>query len=361
LTHNNISNLPSNLIQFTSLKVLNLSGNTLNSDSVFFSLATLPALTDLNLDDNQIMEVPKLAFGFEALAHLTLKSNKIETPDDIEALADLDALTDVDICQNPLVLRIKQLAAARALFENAHIALITHPPETQKKSVLTGPLRTVPFDPLTLPSFAPGHYRALNQKSPERAAPEPEKPKPPQDLFITGFESKDGRRVEPPAVPSAGEQFSNIWADVPIAGLEKRLKLTPRTRHAFDLAFGKLCFLVDHPELRINPKESPSTEPPPAREPAEAPEPPARKRPKPGAAKSTIAWQLAARTEYTKTEIQEMLQSMEQRLTIVERDLGAADQSGERAVDIVLDQKNFAFLHKQYETIRAELINTLNS
>ena len=73
-----------------------------------------------------------------------------------------------------------------------------------------------------------------------------------------------------------------------------------------------------------------------------------------------IATKLQARTEYTKTEIQDMLQSMEERLSVVERDLSAADESGQTAVDMALEQKNFASLHKQYETIRAELINTLN-
>jgi cob(I)alamin adenosyltransferase len=77
--------------------------------------------------------------------------------------------------------------------------------------------------------------------------------------------------------------------------------------------------------------------------------------------KSEVASKLAARTEYTKTEIQNMLQSMEERLSVVERDLAVTDESGQNAVDIALDQQNFASLHKQYETIRAELINTLNS
>jgi hypothetical protein len=56
-----------------------------------------------------------------------------------------------------------------------------------------------------------------------------------------------------------------------------------------------------------------------------------------------------------------MLQSMEERLAVVERDLMVADESGQSAVDMALDQKNFSMLHRQYETIRAELINTLNS
>ena len=55
-----------------------------------------------------------------------------------------------------------------------------------------------------------------------------------------------------------------------------------------------------------------------------------------------------------------MLQSMEERLAVVEHELSAADESGQTAVDMALDQRNFASLHKQYETIRAELINTLN-
>jgi hypothetical protein len=76
--------------------------------------------------------------------------------------------------------------------------------------------------------------------------------------------------------------------------------------------------------------------------------------------KSVVARKLAARTEYTKTEIQNMLQSMEERLSVVERDLQVADDSGQSAVDIALNQKNFSNLHKRYETIKAELINKLN-
>jgi hypothetical protein len=39
----------------------------------------------------------------------------------------------------------------------------------------------------------------------------------------------------------------------------------------------------------------------------------------------------------------------------------AVDESGQSALETSLDQRNFTMLHKQYETIRAELINTLNS
>jgi hypothetical protein len=56
-----------------------------------------------------------------------------------------------------------------------------------------------------------------------------------------------------------------------------------------------------------------------------------------------------------------MTESMEERFAIVDRDIQVAYEGGEKAVDAVLQQKNFSTLHKQYKTIRAELVNTMNS
>jgi hypothetical protein len=371
LAHNNLSVLPSNLMQFTSLTTLNLAGNSLSTDACFLALATLPSLSELNLDDNQIVRVPPIEFGFELLRRLSLRSNKLQLPQDIETLTEIDELESVDICKNPLVLRIKYLTAARKIFQNAEIDLITQAGEKPKKKVLAGSLRTVTFDPLTLPSFSPQHCRALNKKhseqfdSPKKAAErEPDKP-PANDLFITGFEAAtDDHPAVAPTLQDDEPDFANVWAEIPIAGAQKRQTLTPNSRENFDQSFRKLCFLVDHPELRVKPRESPSTEPAPVHPPSPPPEPAPSPRKSPGDKKWTISSagrQLAARTEYTKGEIQRMLESMEERLAIVERDIQAADEGGEKAVDAILEQKNFSTLHKQYETIRAELVNTLNS
>jgi hypothetical protein len=375
LAHNNISSLPPHLMDFTALANLNLSGNALNTEACFLALATLPSLAELNLDDNQIARIPRIEFGFERLTRLSLRSNKLELPEDIDALTDLDELESVDICKNPLVLRIKYLTAARKIFQSAGIDLVAQVGEKPKKRVLAGPLRTVTFDPLTLPSFSPRHCRALNKKrreqfeSPKQAAErELEKPAA-NDVFITGFESTtdDHPPIPPTPLPPPQDDepdFANVWTEIPIAGAQKRQTLTPKSRENFDQAFRKLCFLVDHPELRVKPRESPSTEPEPVRPPTPPPEPAPSPKSGPGRKKWTISnagRQLAARTEYTKGEIQRMLESMEERIAVVERDVQAADEGGEEAVDAVLEQKNFSTLHKQYESIRAELINTLNS
>jgi hypothetical protein len=56
-----------------------------------------------------------------------------------------------------------------------------------------------------------------------------------------------------------------------------------------------------------------------------------------------------------------MLESMEERRAIVEHDIRSADERSKNAINAVLAQRNYSTLHKQYETIRGELINTMNS
>jgi hypothetical protein len=363
------------MMRFTSLTTLNLAGNLLNSESAFMSLATIPALRELNLDGNQIVHVPHVEYGFENLQKISLKSNKIESPDAIASLTHIQSLNEVDICKNPLVLRFRSLADARKLFKDANIPLITQPAEKSPKQSLVGPLHTVAFDPLTLPSFTPQHYQALNKKnngrfeSPKKSTGRQESTE--VSLFITGFgavsdENDSKSEIPPTPLPSKTEEqiprIESIWAEVPITSQEKRLVLCPRTRVQFEQALAKLVFLVGHPEHRIKPRESPSTDVEPMKPimtPSALPAP--KKRPIKPRKKTSIAGQLAARTEYTKAEIQRMLMSMEERIAVVEKDMQAIDESGENAIETSLDQKNFSMLHKQYETIRAELINTLNS
>jgi hypothetical protein len=187
---------------------------------------------------------------------------------------------------------------------------------------------------------------------------------------MTSFESRTGEDMEPPPpeiepTPLPGPEptvITSVWSDVPVLQLAQRVGLSPKHRPEFVTTFRKLEFLVAHPEIRLRPRESTCLQPDegePQRE--EAPNLLMGKEPRPLPKESAISTKLAARTEYTKSEIQSMLRSMEERLSIVERDLQVSDESGQSAVDIALDQKNFASLHKQYETIRAELINTLNS
>lgn len=379
LGSNGLHSLPSNMMHFTCLSYLDLSSNNLNSDSCFFSLATIPSLQTLILNDNGIIHVPKFQFGFEALTHLSLRNNKIEMAEDIESLADLEQLEDVDIIGNPLVLRTQSLRSARATFAGANIELKCDEAPPVLKHTLAGPLRTVKFDPLTVPSYARSHLRVLARKAGNTGSPqkaEKQKPKPQQvtggddDVFMTAFSSKAGDEydkpkqlsIDPTPLPEPEEQvITSVWSEVPVVQLERRKQLTQKRRQDFLMAFRKLEYLVTHPDVRLKPRESTclvqeEVEAPPEVEPDVfvAKEPVVAKTKKP------VAQKLAARTEYTKGEIQNMLQSMEERLSVVERDLQVADESGQSAVDMALDQRNFANLHKQYETIRAELINTLN-
>jgi hypothetical protein len=343
------------------------------------------------LNDNKILHVPKFQFGFEALCHFCLNNNKIEMAEDIASLADLEQLQDVSIIDNPIVVHSRSLSSARATFAGANINLRTHESPPAFKSCIVGPLKKVRFDPLTLPAFIPAHIHALNQRIrrqmvthcssslpaltfPVTKDRKPQPPSPPlkpateDEIFMTSFESKPGEEsditipeIEPEPIPEPGA-ITSVWNDVPVLQLTQRVCLSPQQRPDFVNTFRKLEFLVAHPEVRLRPREATSMIPDETEELVEQPpdlmigkEPVIPWKP------SSIATKLFARTEYTKAEIQAMVQSMEERLSIVERDLQLADETGQSAVDMALDQKNFATLHKQYETIRAELINTLNS
>jgi hypothetical protein len=339
-----------------------------NSDPAFFSLATIPALQTLILDDNGILHIPKFQFGFEALTHLSLNGNKLESADDIGCLIDLEQLEDVSILGNPLLLRVAQISAARSAFAAAHIQLRCDSAPKAVKTTMVGPLRTIKTDPLALPSFTPAHIHALKERAKNgRPRGSDAKAKPAKDdVFMTSFASKTGEDyqmavIEPTPLPEPEEpQISSVWSEVPVIGLEKRIAMSASKKPTFAAAVRRLDFLVNHPEMRLRPREATSLLPDEPEETealpdliAPLPVPPQRKRPE-------VAAKLAARTEYTKTEIQEMLRSMEERLHVVETDLIATDDSGLGAVEAALDLRNFTALHKQYEQIRTELINTLN-
>jgi len=377
LSYNGLTSLPSNLMHFTCLSYLDLTGNQLNSEPAFFSLATIQSLQTLILDKNEIFHIPKFQFGFEALTSISLKNNKIELPDDISSLIDLELLETVSICGNPLVLRMKLLPIARQVFAGASIDLRCDEPQINPKRSLNVPIKTIPLDPLSLPTFTKQHIRALNRKvstPPSDIVPQASTVSNIEDeFFMTAFGSKandnvpDSSLTIPPTElpnpdPSEGRPIiTSVWNEVPVLQAEKRKKLTTKNRPEFVMALKKLEFIVSHPDLRLKPRESPSSLEEQQLQQAEEPNIIVAKQPVVVKQNKDVTTKLAARTEYTKTEIQQMLQSMGERLSVVERDLHIADESGQNAVDIALDQKNFAELHKKYETIRAELINTLNS
>lgn len=175
LSSNSISNLPSNLMYFTCLTTLDLSNNNLNSDASLFSLATIPSLQILNLDYNGLVRIPRFQFGFEALNKISLRSNHFEESDDFDSLADILSLQEVNIIGNPIVVRgHKYLAEAKKIFASAKIELICDPPAQPLKSTISGNVRTVPLDPLTLPFRSRAHKRALqdgiDRKQPVRGS-----------------------------------------------------------------------------------------------------------------------------------------------------------------------------------------------
>ena len=396
LSQNSISNLPTNLMHFTCLTHLNLSGNKINSDQNFYALATIASLQVLVLDNNQITSIPEFNFGFEALQDISLKGNEITYPEDISSLATLASLETINIANNPIVLRSRNLRELRKIIDKTTITLnIEEKPNKVVKRSLPPQMRTVNFDPLTLPSFTKQHKRALNlkkqdvknvqvnteEKSEDVSTTQSEVDKS-ESFFLTETnatsESEDKISViEPTPIPIPLEEpdyeeqkeITSIWDEVPVMQASERVQLKASNRSDFILKFKKLEFLVAHPDLRLRPRESPSGET----------EEEIRKRSTknidleedrsimrgtsqlPTQKKKPVQEKIAARTEYTKTEVQQMLRSMADRLGIVERDLGSTDETGQKAVDLALDQKNFSTLQKQYETIRAELINTLNS
>lgn len=411
LSNNSISELPSNLMHFTCLTKLNLCGNLVNSDQSFYALGTISSLQILILDDNQIKSIPKPQFGFESLKELSVKRNLLEYVDDVSSLVDFPALEKVNITNNPIVLRSKMMKAVDDIFEKTKILIITEEkPNRVQKRALPVNVRTVNFDPLTLPSFTKGHLRALNknskkidritQKPKERAPEEEEKDelvehftpkaekKAPEDnssFFLTatnatGSNDEEKTEVTQLVMPIEEEEeeeieveqkINSIWSEVPVVDASERLPLNNKRSQDFMAAFRKLEFIISHPDVRIKPRESaskPSATTIQVREETTVVEPPnllssekTQKTIVKKKQKDVTMSKLAARTEYTKTEVQQMLRSMAERLRTVERDLHSADETGMRAVDIALEQKNFTTLQKQYETIRAELINTLNS
>ncbi|KAH0793770.1 Leucine Rich Repeat family protein [Histomonas meleagridis] len=374
LSHNSISSLPSNLIYFSSLTTLNLTSNLLNTDQTFFSLSTIPSLQTLILDDNDISYIPILQTGFTSLSKISLKNNKLENSGDFISLIDLEHIKEVDIIGNPILLRPKQLNDAREAFTASNIDLIFES-TLEKNKPLNLPLRTVSFDPLTLPRFTKAHKRALNRKIvvPEagkqaRTSTTETYSQPDDNVFMTSVGAKSETSeiiIEPTPLPNPNdtseEEIKNIWKEIPVVNYEMRKKLDVKHRLEFVTAFNKLQFLVNHPDMRLIPKDSKESETNSTENEFEISQDLIQGKPETKTKKNTkVSTQLEADTEYTKEEIQNMLRSMEERLEMVERDLKAADESGQMAVEIAFEQKNFTQLHKQYEAIRSELINTIN-
>lgn len=73
----------------------------------------------------------------------------------------------------------------------------------------------------------------------------------------------------------------------------------------------------------------------------------------------SIEEKLKSSNHYSKAEVLKMLQSMESRLNDAEDIIDQEDEDGMNPVDRALDQTNFSTLNKEYESIRTEIVNTL--
>ncbi|TRU14937.1 MAG: GTP-binding protein [Microcystis sp. Msp_OC_L_20101000_S702] len=98
LSDNQIGEIPEALVHLTSLQYLNLSDNQISE--IPEALAQLTSLQELDLSDNQISEIPKALAQPTSLQYLHLRNNQIrEIP---EALAYLTSLQFLDLTNNQI-------------------------------------------------------------------------------------------------------------------------------------------------------------------------------------------------------------------------------------------------------------------
>ncbi|MCA2630673.1 MULTISPECIES: COR domain-containing protein [unclassified Microcystis] len=98
LSFNQISEIPEALAQLTSLQYLDLSHNQISE--IPEALAQLTSLQLLDLSNNQISEIPEALAQLTSLQHLRLSNNQIsEIP---EALAQLTSLQELNLTGNQI-------------------------------------------------------------------------------------------------------------------------------------------------------------------------------------------------------------------------------------------------------------------
>ena len=389
LSNNSLSMLPSNLMYFTCLTDLDLSNNNLNSDLSFFSLATIPSLQNLILDNNGIIHIPKFQFGFESLLKISIKNNSIEMVEDMDSLADLN-LQEVNIVGNPIVLRPNYLAEIRRIMANSRITLICDVPPPPQLSCLTGKVKSVPIDPLTLPFKNKRHMRALKKntvRGSQKLKPMDEKDEKhvsskvdDDDVFMTAFTSKS---IEPTQLPIPSyedeNEITNVWCEIPVLQREYRKSLSMRIMPKYMKAFKDLQFLVANPECKSFHNKAPkkkdneidlNVDDEDNDEMLEeilefvVKEPTSSRRsirtPRNMSIRSTSS-RKREETVKIRNEINEMFDNMDEQIMAAEIEMQIADDNNEKArKEALLDEEKFATLHKQHEAIRASLMNTLN-
>jgi hypothetical protein len=108
LSSNGLHSLPTNLSALTKLRQFGLEGNKFAKAEVFHSLATLPALVEVNLSRNQLTCVPRIQEGgFPMLEVLGLATNKVEYFEDLYPLTQLHSLKCIVLFDNPIERRRK--------------------------------------------------------------------------------------------------------------------------------------------------------------------------------------------------------------------------------------------------------------
>lgn len=290
ITHNNLTSIPQNLSQFCQIEYLDLSYNSLNTDSCFVALAALPKLQTLILDNNNIIGIPKFKFGFEKMISISLKNNRIESSVDIVSLADLENLREVNILNNPINVYKKDIQFLQSAYSTSNIKLIYSDEDSVKKRAPRKFMNIIHVDndPLLLPTkeiqkrFFPKNEDNENEfnnneedidekyggkKQPSTGSDEYDEngqnkstqEKVDTDVFMTDYQINFIPETPLPPPPKEEQkeesdvEIGNIWKEIPVIKEENRkLYTSNRSVERFNDAFKRLRFIVEHPSFLIN-------------------------------------------------------------------------------------------------------------
>ena len=142
LTCNALTALPSNMEHFLKLEVLSLERNKLERDVAFLLLSKVPRLRELNVSFNYFRRVPEKvaeAQGFPSLEWLNLANNYIASEVDLLALVDLPRLVQVILYGNPITGARADLPLLNDQQADGRVVnLVTDPPDLRKRKTGRG-------------------------------------------------------------------------------------------------------------------------------------------------------------------------------------------------------------------------------
>ncbi|TXH01212.1 MAG: leucine-rich repeat domain-containing protein [Candidatus Moraniibacteriota bacterium] len=100
LSNQNLTSIPSNIVQLPKLKELDASHNNI----VIFpkSLTLMKELTNINLSDNEIEDIPSEIMNMSSLQSLTISNNKISSFPADEKTINNTSLVTIDLDGNPI-------------------------------------------------------------------------------------------------------------------------------------------------------------------------------------------------------------------------------------------------------------------